>query len=91
MFCEKMWKNHRLEDLYYVVECVILSNLLNISPFVFSDPGTASLAGSLALMGQDGALSGHEVLGGEVVQLLRKPFKHLLLRPATSQRCVHES
>lgn len=64
--------------------CVFLSHLLNISPCVFSDPGTASLAGSLALMGQDGALSGHEVLGGEVVQLLRKPFKHLLLRPATS-------
>ena len=58
---------------------------------VFSDPGSTSAAGSLALMGEDRALSGHEVPGGEVVQLLGQPFKHLLLRPATSQRYVDES
>lgn len=60
-------------------------------PCVSSDPGTTSPAGSLALMGKDGALPGHEVPGGEAVQLLGKPTKHLLLRPATSQRCVDES
>lgn len=56
-----------------------------------SDPGTASPAGSPALVGQDGAFSGHEVPGGEAVQLLGKPTKHLLVRPAASQRCVDGS
>lgn len=58
---------------------------------VFSDPCTTSPAGSLALVGQDRALSGHEVPGGKVVQLLGKPTKHLLLRPTTSQRYGDES
>lgn len=56
-----------------------------------SDPGTASPAGSPALVGQDGAFSGHEVPGGEAFQLLGKPTKHLLVRPAASQRCVDGS
>lgn len=55
------------------------------------DPGTASPAGSPALMGQDRTLSGHEVPGGKVVQLLGKSAEHLLIRPATSQRCGHKS
>lgn len=55
------------------------------------DPCTTSPAGSLTLMGQDGAFSGYEVPGGEVVQLLGKPAKHLLLGPASPQRCVDKS
>lgn len=39
----------------------------------FPDSGAASSAGGAAFVGQDGALSGHEVPGGEVVQLLGKP------------------
>lgn len=52
-----------------------------------SDPGPAASPGSPALMGQDGALAGHEVPGGEVVQLLGKSAEHLLVRPAPPQRC----
>lgn len=55
------------------------------------DPGPAAPPGSPALMGQDGALSGHEVLGGEAVQLLGKSAEHLLIRPAPSQRYDSES
>lgn len=55
------------------------------------DPGTTAPAGSPAFMGQDGALSGHEVLGGKIVQLLGKLTEHLLVRPATSQRFGRES
>lgn len=58
---------------------------------VFPDPGASSPSGRPALVGQDGALAGHEVLGGEVVQLPGKPPNHLLLRPAASQRHGPES
>lgn len=40
-------------------------------------------------MGQNGALSGHEVPGGEVVRLLGKLAEHLLIRPATPPRCCN--
>lgn len=54
----------------------------------FPDPGSASAAGCLALMGQDGALSRHEVPGGEVVRLLGESPEHLLLGPSASSRSV---
>lgn len=61
---------------------------LGLFACVSADPGSAPSAGSLAIVGKDRASSGHEVLSGEAVQLLGKPTKHLLLRPATSQKCV---
>lgn len=67
------------------------SHPLSSAPCVFPDPGTASPAGSPAFMGQDWALSGHEVPGGEAVQFLGKPAQHLLIRSASSPRCWHWS
>lgn len=67
-----------------------VGHLLTCPSCMFLDPGTASAAGCLALMGQVGTLSGHEVPGGEIVQLFGKSVEHLFVRSPTSQRCNHE-
>lgn len=56
-----------------------------------ADSGLAPPAGSLTVVGEDGASSGHEVPRGEAVQLPGKPAEHLLLRPAASQEYVDYS
>lgn len=95
LLCRDRWDNSHW-FLWILQESVRFqvktsSQHLFCAPCVFPDPGTASPAGSVAVMGQDGILSRHEVPGGEVVQLLGKPSKHLLLRPAAPQRYVDES
>lgn len=78
----------RLFDICQTFDSDQLLVTLGLFACVSADPGSAPPAGSLAIMGKDGASSGHEVLSGEAVQLLGKPTKHLLLRPAASQKCV---
>ena len=80
-------KEAAFRNYYYSGVDTPLSHTSCISP----DPGTTSPAGSPAFMGQDGALSGHEVPGGEVVHILGNFTEHLLIRPATSQRCSIDS